>query len=57
MLTNVLLDTHHGVTRYDRATKYAATWGNFGSNRSTTLRACAQVDWASGCWKIVWNIA
>lgn len=21
MLTNVLLDTHHGVTRYDRATK------------------------------------
>ena len=24
---------------------------------STTSRACAQVDVASGCWKIVWNIA
>ncbi|MHA5282361.1 hypothetical protein [Corynebacterium sp. CQ3829_602738] len=42
MLTNALLDTHHGVTRYDRATR-KLTHGTFPGLRVDGLGVAMQV--------------
>ena len=52
MLTNALLDTHHGVTRYDRATVRIARQSNWGQGQlakvSTLTRNENQADHETG---------